>query len=107
MLRSRGGVLGTLNCSWVTPVAEAIVRIHGSEGQAIIDYDAAAGLRYKLAQDDGWTEETFDEPDRFTAQADHFLRCIETGAPPRVGPEDGLAVMRVIEAAYQSAGETT
>ncbi len=104
LLRSRGGVLGTLNCSWVTPVAEANVRIHGSEGQAVIDYDAAAGLRYKLADDAGWTEESFDEPDRFTAQVDHFLRCLETGAPPLVSPEDGLAVMRVIEAAYQGAG---
>ena len=51
-----GGVLGTLNCSWVTPIAESFVRIHGSEGQAVIDYNAAAGLRYKLAEDADWTE---------------------------------------------------
>ena len=105
LIRSSGGVLGTLNCSWVTPVADSYVRIHGTEGQAVIDYNAAAGLRYKLADDEGWTEQTFDEPDRFVAQADHFLRCIETGAQPLVDGEDGLAVMRVIEAAYQSAGE--
>ena len=71
----------------------------------MIDYNAAAGLRYKLADDEAWTEQTFDESDRFVAQADHFLRCIETGAQPLVDGEDGLAVMRVIEAAYQSAGE--
>ncbi len=104
LLRSRGGVLGTLNCSWVTPVSEAVVRIYGTEGQAVLDYDAAAGLRYKLADDDDWTEQRFDEPDRFVAQADHFLRCIENGEPPLVDGEDGLAVMRVIEAAYKSAG---
>ena len=51
LIRSRSGILGTLNCSWVTPVSEAIVRIYGTEGQAIIDYDAAEGLRYKLAED--------------------------------------------------------
>ena len=104
LLRSRGGVLGTLNCSWVTPVSEAIVRIYGTEGQAIIDYAADAGLRYKLASDEAWTEERFDEPDRFVAQADHFLRCIELGTQPLVSGEDGLAVMRVIDSAYQSAG---
>ena len=104
LLRSRGGILGSLNCSWVTPVSEAIVRVHGTEGQALLDYNAEAGLRYKLADDADWTAQRFDEPDRFVAQADCFLRCIETGEPPLVGGEDGLAVMRVIEAAYKSAG---
>ena len=85
LLRGRGGVLGSLNCSWVTPVSEAIVRIYGREGQAIVDYNAEAGLRCKLADDDDWTARRFDEPDRFVAQADHFLRCIETGEPPLVG----------------------
>ncbi len=104
LLRSRGGVLGSLNCSWVTPVSEAVVRIYGAEGQAVLDYNAEAGLRYRLADQDDWTEQRFDEPDRFVAQAGHFLRCIETGEPPLVGGEDGLEVMRVIEAAYESAG---
>lgn len=104
LIRSRGGVLGTLNCSWVTPVSEAAVRIYGTEGQAIIDYDAEAGLRFKLAEDADWTLQRFNEPDRFVAQADHFLRCIETGAPTLVDGAHGLAVMRVIEAAYKSAG---
>ncbi len=103
LLRSQSGVIGALNCSWVTPVSEAIVRIYGTEGQAIIDYNADAGLRYKLADDADWTERQFDKPDRFHAQADHFLRCIETGQAPLVSGEDGLAVMRVIAAAYHSA----
>ena len=105
LLRSRGGVIGSLNCSWVTPVSEAVARIYGTEGQAIIDYNAEAGLRYKLADDEAWTARHFDQPDRFVAQADHFLRCIETGATPLVTGEDGIAVMRVIDAAYQSARE--
>ena len=103
LLKSRGGVLGALNCSWVTPVSEAILRIYGTEGQAIIDYNADTGLRYKLADDEAWTAQRFDQPDRFVAQADCFLRCLETGEPPLVSGEDGLAVMRVIEAAYKSA----
>ena len=55
------------------------------KGQAVLDYNGGGeGLRYKLADDDNWTTERFDEPDRFVAQADHFLRCIETGEPPLV-----------------------
>ncbi len=105
LVQSESGVIGSLNCSWVTPVAEAIVRIHGTEGQAVIDYDADAGLRYRLADDDDWTAQFFDAPDRFVAQADHFLRCVESGAKPLVSGADGLAVMRVIESAYESAGK--
>ncbi len=104
LVQSESGVIGSLNCSWVTPVAEAIVRIHGAEGQAVIDYDADAELRYRLAEDEDWTVQRFDAPDRFVAQADHFLRCIESGGDPLVSGADGLAVMRVIESAYESAG---
>ena len=79
---ARAAFLGTLNCSWVTPVAEAFVRIHGAEGQAVIDYNAATGLRYKLADDADWTEQVFDEPDRFVLQAAHFLDCVEGKCDP-------------------------
>lgn len=103
LLRSQRGIIGSLNCSWVTPVSEAIARVYGTEGQAIIDYNSQAGLRYRLADEADWTERRFDEPDRFHAQADHFLRCIETGQAPLVSGQDGIAVMGVIAAAYQSA----
>ncbi len=104
LVRSSGGVLGTLNCSWVTPVADSFVRIHGSEGQAVIDYKASAGLRYQLADDAAWTETQIDAPDRFARQAAHFLDCVAGKTSPLVSGEDGLAVMRVIESAYESAG---
>ena len=102
LVRSAEGVLGTLNCSWVTPVSEAEARIYGTEGQAVIDYSRAAGLRYKLADDAQWTQLPFDEADRFVQQAKHFLRCVQTGEQPLVSGADGLAVMKVIEGAYQS-----
>ncbi len=104
LIRSSGGVLGTLNCSWVTPIADSFVRIHGSEGCAVIDYNAAAGLRYRLADDADWSEMQIDAPDRFTRQAAHFLDCVDGKSSPLVSGEDGLAVMRVIETAYESAG---
>lgn len=107
LVRSSGGVLGTLSCSWVTPVSDSFVRIHGSEGGAVIDYNAAAGLRYKVADDADWTEMQIDAPDRFARQAAHFLDCVEGKTSPLVSGKDGLAVMRVIESAYESAGVRT
>jgi predicted dehydrogenase len=98
-----GGAIGSLNCSWVTPVSEAEVRIYGTEGEAVIDYASPDGLRYRLADDAGWTVMPFDAPDRFVRQAEHFLACVRSGAQPLVGGADGVAVMRVIENAYAAA----
>lgn len=100
---SASGVIGSLNCSWVTPISEAEVRVWGTEGEAVIDYGQPAGLRYRLANDQEWTTMPFDTPDRFAQQARHFLTCVRDGLQPEVSGADGLAVMAVIEAAYNSA----
>ena len=103
LVTSTSGAIGALTCSWVTPVSEAEIRIYGSEGEAVIDYAQSGGLRYRLAGDNDWTQMPFDQPDRFQLQAAHFLHCVATGETPAVTGQDGLAVMRVIDAAYQSA----
>jgi len=100
---SAGGAVGSLNCSWVTPVSEAEVRIYGTEGEAVVDYQQPGGLRYRLTGDAEWTTMPFDGPDRFVRQAEHFLTCVQEGSTPRVSGQDGVAVMKVIEAAYRSA----
>ncbi|MEZ4834301.1 MAG: Gfo/Idh/MocA family oxidoreductase [Caldilineaceae bacterium] len=100
LVTSERDVIGVLTCSWVTPVSEAEVRIYGSEGEAVIDYAQPDGLRYKLAGEDNWTQLPFDTPNRFSLQAQSFLNSIQTGTAPQVTGADGLAVMRVIEAAY-------
>jgi predicted dehydrogenase len=103
LVTSTGGVTGSLNCSWVTPVSEAEIRIYGTQGEAVIDYSKPGGLLYKLAGDADWTQLPADESlNRFTRQAEHFLKCIETGTKPKVSGADGIAVMKVIDAAYGS-----
>lgn len=101
-LVSASGVIGSLTCSWVTPVSEAEFRIWGTEGEAIIDYTANEGALYRLAGDSDWTVLPVLTPDRFVLQAAHFLHCVRHGQRPKVSGADGIAVMRVIEAAYQS-----
>lgn len=104
LVTSANGVAGSLNCSWVTPISEAEIRIYGTEGQAVIDYAQPEGLRYRLAGEADWTQMPFNSPDRFALQAAHFLKCVADGTQPGVGAADALAVMKVIEAAYQSVG---
>lgn len=105
LVTGQSGTIGALTCSWVTPISEAEVRVYGTEGEAVIDYAQPDGLRYRLAGEDDWTQLPFDQPDRFHLQAQHFLDCVATGATPAVTGQDGLAVMRVIDAAYRSAHE--
>ena len=49
-----------------------------------------------LAMDSGGRNEMYER------QLVHFLGCIETGAPPLVGGEDGINVLEVVEAARRS-----
>jgi predicted dehydrogenase len=100
---SEHGTIGSLNCSWVTPISEAEVRIYGTEGEALIDYGQPDGLRYRLAGERDWTVLPFTTPDRFVRQAGHFLQCAAAHGAPLVGGDDAQAVMRVIEGAYRSA----
>lgn len=103
LIATANGIAGSLNCSWVTPISEAEVRIYGTEGEAVIDYAQPGGLRYRLAADDDWTQLPFDQPDRFDRQAEYFLKCVASRTASAVGAENALAVMRVIDAAYRSA----
>ena len=107
LVTSANGVAGSLNCSWVTPVSGAEFRIYGTEGTAVIDYAQPDGLRYRLADGAEWSQLPFDTPDRFALQAEHFLNCVVSGSKPAVGGDDALAVMKVIEAAYQSVNSQT
>lgn len=103
LVTSQSGVIGSLNCSWVTPVSEAEVRIYGTEGEAVIDYAQPDGLRYRLADNDDWIQLPFDRPGRFSLQAQHFLQCVGSHESPAVGVGDAMAVMQTIDAAYRSA----
>lgn len=105
LLTSASNVIGALTCSWVTPVSEAEVRIYGTEGEAVIDYGQSGGLRYRLANDNEWTQLPFDQPNRFQQQATAFLQAVTNKTTPVVTGQDGLAVMAVIDAAYRSAAQ--
>lgn len=39
----------------------------------------------------------------YEAEMDHFIRCVTLGEKPIVTPEEGVALMKVIDAIYQSA----
>ena len=41
--------------------------------------------------------------DMFTAEMAHFIDCVKNGAPCRAKAEDGIAVMKILDAIYETA----
>lgn len=99
-LRAESGVLGVIEASWRTQPGEAVVRVEGTAGALVMDYQS---LRFTRRTPDGATEPIDVSPgNRFTRQAAHFLACVRGEEKPRVTGEDGVAAMRVLAAAYDS-----
>lgn len=102
-LRAASGVLGVVEASWRTPPGEWTVTLYGTSGTATMDYGTNE-LRVHMAGD---TESRLvDVPagNRFEREVDHFLRCVQGIATPRITPQDGIAATRILAAAYTSAG---
>lgn len=114
------GRLGHLHMSWLDPVTTRSLTIVGSNRMAVLDEGARAGrLRIFdkgaiVSRDDASygafaglrngdvTSPWFEPLDAAKASGAHFLDCVRTGASPRSDGRDGIAVVRVLEAAAES-----
>ncbi|MEO1987390.1 MAG: Gfo/Idh/MocA family oxidoreductase [Martelella sp.] len=78
----------------------------GDEGT--LEWDGIAS-RVRLFSPDGERQLLHDQkPSRDTSyslQLEAFVHCVTTAAPPAIGIEDGLAVLKVVEAIKRSHGE--
>ncbi len=106
LVTSESGVLGTLSCSWATALPRFSLTLFGTKGEAVIDYANDGGVQVRTVDEEAWSQMAFDAPDRFAQQAKHFLDCIAQGKMPLVTGADGLAVMRVLDAAYRQINQT-
>jgi UDP-2-acetamido-3-amino-2,3-dideoxy-glucuronate N-acetyltransferase len=103
-----------LHLSWLNPVKVRKLVVIGSQKMAVFD-DAASqklilfdkratkGRNGFVLQDEGThpvSLEAAEEPLR--AVCKHFLNCIESGERPRSDGQDGLRVLRVLEAVQHS-----
>lgn len=102
LLQAKNEVIGTLECSWVVAAGEAVVEVSGDRGAVVYDYGAD-----KLRYFDGaaWNDVPFEPPDRFEGEVRHFVECVQKGKTPAVTGEDGVAAMKILEAAYRSIEE--
>jgi predicted dehydrogenase len=119
LLRYPSGTLGQCEASWIQRGGmQVTLEISGTEGMVTYDrsglsqpikvFSRNQTQRYfseKVECDRGWLFPTVDEYWRYGYydQIRQFVECIQTGARPKVTFADGVAVNRIMDAAYASA----
>ena len=103
MVRFANGAVGTLQTSWGHPVPNGHWQFHaiGEKGQI---FGRGNTLYYQPLQ--GETEKHELQPESgFVGEIRHFVDCIEQGLTPEQGLYEGVTVLKVILAGYQSDRE--
>ena len=114
-----GGRIALAENSWAKPGGvDDRCEIYGSKGStradllrgnALVTYsDRGYGYAVeKAATTRGWTFTTFEEAWNygFPQEMTHFVRCVRGEEEPIETGEDGREVLKILLAAYQSAGE--
>jgi predicted dehydrogenase len=100
-VRSRDGVMGTIDLSWsIDKRLDDFLRIHGSEGTLRVGWQGS----YYARHGSPWVRfgDGYDKLQAFIGQLRNFTAALRGEEALRVSAEDGLASVRVIEAAYRS-----
>ena len=103
--QTRAGVLGTIDLSWSLhkPVDDYIM-IHGSEGSLSIGWPGS-GYHVRNRQQRIEFGSGYNKREAFVKQHKHFIECITGQSIPIINMADGVRVMQIIEASYQSMEE--
>jgi len=111
LIRLRGGCAVSLESTWASyGRGETSVTVYGTEGGAILDLRSPASQRLTLFSERRGTiveskplEGIQLAPDAEKSVQEHFVRSLEAGREPETSAACGLAVMRIIDAAYRSS----
>jgi len=113
-----GGAIGMAENSWAKQGGmEDSVEVYGTGGVCYADlFQGNAALTYsekgygyameKVGSTQGWTFTVFEEAfnQGYPQELKHFITCVREEKQPVVTGEDGLAVLELMYAAYESAG---
>jgi glucose-fructose oxidoreductase len=104
ILRFPGERLATFSCSFSTDGISSY-RIAGTRGHVRLDpaYEYAEPLRQYVTIDGQTEEHKFGKRDQFAPELIHFSSCVLRGEEPEPSGLEGLADVRIIRAAYDSA----
>jgi predicted dehydrogenase len=112
LLRSPRGQIASLHASWTQWKNLFSFEVFGERGALVVEglgggYGAEALTIYRRSSSAGPPAEerlAFPGPDRsWESEWDAFLTAVGTGSRAPVGPEEGLAALRLVEAVYAAA----
>lgn len=103
-VRSTSGVMGSIDLSWsINKELASYIKIYGTQGVISIGWKES---KYHLSSSPEWVVfgKGYDKVQAFRSQIDNFARAIRGEEALLITPEDGLASVEVVEAAYASLG---
>jgi predicted dehydrogenase len=99
-VRSAAGALASIDLSWsIDKEDEAYVRIYGTHGTVLVGWKQS---RYRQSSSPNWVVfgQGYDKIRAVARQIMNFAAAIRGEESLLIGPEDALACVEVIEAAY-------
>ena len=106
-VRSEGGVMGSIDLSWSMNKEQAsFINIYGSQGTVLVGWKES---KYRRTNDDDWIMfgNGYNKFQAFRSQLDNFAQAIRGEDKLVITPEDALASVKVIEAAYADLRNST
>jgi predicted dehydrogenase len=107
------GSTATCEASWVLQGGmQSRLELWGTEGHLDVDLLHGTGIELYTHRGSpqhgappGWTmtQSNWIVENGYPQELSHFLRCFQEGTPPRESGEDGLVVLEILLAAYESA----
>lgn len=105
-LRHREGAVSLLTAAWDAPGRDLWTAMAVTGSAATVEHRSDSGGELRWSAPDGTVtaiEQLPAGPSPFVAQFAEFLRAIDGGPQPRVGPTDALAALDIALAARESA----
>jgi predicted dehydrogenase len=99
-VRSVGGVMGTIDLSWsINKELDSYINIFGSHGSVFVGWKES---KYRQSSSRDWVVfgKGYNKIQAFRSQIDNFAKAIRGEEALLITPEDSLASVEVIEAAY-------
>ena len=104
-----GGIDVQIQVSWLHPFKEQKLSVIGESAMAVFDDTQDWPHKLVLREDYFQTKEVTSVPipeaEPLTNECQHFLECCLTRSAPKTDPGEAIGVLRILEAAEQSARE--
>lgn len=101
-VKTNCGVMGSIDLSWsMNKEQPAFLSIYGSQGTVLVGWKES---KYRRSTDSDWIVfgKGYNKFQAFRGQIENFARAIKGEDKMLVSPDDALASVEVIEAAYES-----